>query len=82
MRIKPYEEKIRKPKSRYTTTICERSRCPHFLAIASPRYAGLCLIPPTVGIKAGARKCLKTHKRLKTDPEVGNNGPDKTQERP
>ena len=56
-RVKSYHEKIRPQKARYTTTICERTRCPDFTAIVSPKYAGIC-----VTVSSGAA-CLRAPHR-------------------
>jgi len=79
-RVKSYHEKIRPQKARYTTTICERTRCPHFTAIASPRYAGICVnlkavfsrTSPEMWVKPGLRKCL-----LKRRKPTEKQGPSK-----
>lgn len=58
-KVKSYKEKIRQPKARYTTTICERKKCQSFMPMANPKYVGLCIAEQTgVWIKPGIRKCL------------------------
>ena len=71
-RVKSYHETIRPQKARYTTTICERTRCPHFTAIASPKYAGICATVSSEAagtqtfINPGLRKCLVNRRRPET----------------
>ncbi|MCJ7784159.1 MAG: hypothetical protein MUP41_09505 [Desulfobacterales bacterium] len=63
-RVKSYHEKIRPQKARYFTTLCERKACPYYTAIASPKYAGICVnVYGQWFIKLGLRKCLAKRRK-------------------